>query len=209
MLICKSISYFIRHTTHKQIILKNFNQNFEKNRVYYLSTPSGSGKSTLLALLARCIEPTDGTIFFQNKPIQSIPKEIYWKNFVSYLPQKPFLPSFAPIKSFIETNGITNKKEKELFFEKIREILEISNTTIASTYDILSGGEKGRVALLITLLKRNKILILDEPIAHCHSKLAEKIIEYIDTYTRENGIITIIADHRMKNSHKNNLIYFH
>lgn len=110
---------------------------------------NGTGKSTLLKLITGEIEKDSGTIFRKSN-LQ-----------ISYLPQSP---------DFNKNDTIFNVAKKISKIEKDYEINSMLSKFGLDDYDKkiehLSGGEKRRLSLAITLLKPCELLILDEPTNH-------------------------------------------
>lgn len=131
---------------------------------------NGTGKSTLLKIIAGIIEPDEGTVV-KGKTVQ-----------VDYLPQNPV---FDPNLTIIE-NILLGKKAKEeyrnLEGEAKTMLTKLGITDFDGKTDILSGGQKKRVALVRTLLIPGDILILDEPTNHLDNDMTEWLEEYLNKY---------------------------
>lgn len=131
--------------------------------VWGLLGANGAGKTTLMRMIAGIMEPSSGTIFYNEIPIKEL-KESY-RDIFGYLPQEfGFYPEFS-VKDYLEyvaaLKGLTAKDSKR----KIEELLEgltlshVKNKKIAK----LSGGMKRRVGIAQALLNEPEVLILDEP----------------------------------------------
>jgi len=114
--------------------------------------PNGSGKTTLLRVLLGQ-EPLDAG-------------EVRWGANLSigYYDQR--LDAFDPENTVLEelAEGRENRKEKEL--RDTLGALRFSGDSVEKTMDMLSGGERARVALAGLLIDRPNVLILDEPTNH-------------------------------------------
>lgn len=97
----------------------------------------------------------------------------------------------------VERELIPAKKEADkAYLEKIKEylrFLELWEQRMQNPHD-LSGGEKQRLALLITLLKASKLVILDEPTAGLDHRRMELVSSLIGKKTQETPILLITHD---------------
>ncbi len=128
---------------------------------------NGTGKSTLLKIIAGIEEADTGTIT-KGKQVR-----------VEYLPQTPI---FDDNKTILE-NVLEGKTAKEEYRNLAGEAKSLLTKFGISNYDascnMLSGGQKKRVALVQTLLTDAEILVLDEPTNHLDSAMTEWLEEYL------------------------------
>lgn len=131
---------------------------------------NGTGKSTLLKIIAGMVETDEGTVT-KGKGIT-----------IEYLSQNP---EFNKDLTILQ-NVVTGKKAKEEYRNLEGEAKTMLNklgiTDMEGRIDILSGGQKKRVALVRTLLTPADILILDEPTNHLDNQMAEWLEEYLNKY---------------------------
>ena len=158
----------------KEYFLNKVSLEFEAGKLYTLLGRTLSGKTSLLKTIAG-LQPIDtGNIIFEGKDFSTIP---VWKRNVAMVYQQfinyPHLNVFDniafPLKQRkMKTSDIENEvsvaihKVGLLGFEK-RKIQE------------LSGGQQQRVALARSLVKKAKILLLDEPLVNLDYKLREDL----------------------------------
>ena len=153
---------------------------------------NGTGKSTLLKIIAGIIEPDEGTVV-KGKTVQ-----------VDYLPQKPV---FDPNLTIIE-NILLGKKAKEeyrnLEGEAKTMLTKLGITDFDGKTDILSGGQKKRVALVRTLLIPGDILILDEPTNHLDMESIQAFNNNLKLY--KGNVLFASHDHEFINTVANRII---
>ena len=179
-------------------VLKNINFKIEAGKTAAIVGPTGSGKTTLINLILRLIDTSSGNIFIDGNNIRSIALKVLRKN-IGYVPQETFLFSET-----IEENisfGVKNPQFKEIDWaakiSTIRDDLmnfpDKYQTLIGERGVNLSGGQKQRTSISRALLKKPKILILDDALSS------------VDTYTEEK----ILRSFQEKNNQQTNLIISH
>lgn len=152
--------------------------------------PSGSGKTTLLRIIAG-LEAADGIIKVNN--------EIWLDKSRSLPPQKRSIGfvfqdyALFPNMTVLE-NLLYVKKDKNLAGEllKMTEIEELINRYP----NTLSGGQKQRVAICRALMRRPKILLLDEPFSALDLSMREKLQNEISFLHKKFELTTIMVSHQ-------------
>lgn len=159
-------------------LYSNFNLTVEQGDKILISGKSGVGKTTLLRLLLGFVKPNSGSIYFQN---ENVDEKIVWeiRRKTAYVTQNLEISS-GPVSSLIHDifsfRANTNTIEKEIsrwlnFFELGKDILK-------DHFEDLSGGEKQRVVILISLLLNRNIFLLDEPTAYLDKNLKQKVADF-------------------------------
>jgi ATP-binding cassette subfamily B protein len=162
--------------------LKNISLKIEAGSILAVVGRTGSGKSTLMNLLTRNYDPDPGTIFIDNTDIRQIPLQTLRKN-TGYIPQETFLFSdtIAQNVSF----GIVSAEEEHIqrataisqIHEAIEEFPEKYGTILGERGINLSGGQKQRISIARAILKKPKILLLDDALSAVDTITEEKILE--------------------------------
>jgi ATP-binding cassette subfamily F protein uup len=131
---------------------------------------NGTGKSTLLKIIAGLEEPDSGTVT-KGKKVR-----------IGYLSQAP---QFDPKLSILQNVVLNQKAEEEyrnLEGEANAMLLKLGIKDPSISPEVLSGGQKKRVALVRTLLTPAEILVLDEPTNHLDNEMAEWLEDYLLKY---------------------------
>ena len=154
-----------------------------------LNGASGSGKTTLLRILAG-LEEANGSIIIDNET---------WLNSKSSLPiQKRGIgfvfQEYALFDNMsIEENLLYANRDKDLAKELL-EVTELSNLKQHSP-KMLSGGQKQRVSLCRALMKRPKLLLMDEPLSALDPTMRAKLQNEILQLHKEFATTTIMVSH--------------
>ncbi len=155
---------------------------------------SGSGKTTLLRMLAGFELPNSGSILIDGVDMTSVPP--YER------PVNMMFQSYAlfPHMSVEQNIGYGLKKERKSaaeISERVSQLLSLVKMEGKAKRkpDQLSGGERQRVALARALIKRPKLLLLDEPLAALDKKLREHTQFELMSLQDELGITFIVVTH--------------
>lgn len=155
---------------------------------------SGSGKTTLLRMLAGFEQPTSGSIFIDGVDMTYTPPY-----------ERPINMMFQSYALFphmsVEQNIAYGLKKEGTAAAEIRErvqrllaLVKLENKEKRKPHQ-LSGGERQRVALARALIKRPKLLLLDEPLAALDKKLREHTQFELMNLQHELGITFVVVTH--------------
>ena len=148
-------------------VLKQLSFSIPVKRISLLKGESGVGKSTIIDLLLGLYEVKSGEILIDGEPFSSINKSA-WKNIVAYIPQEPYLFHDTIMANILWGNPKATDTDVwevlELIeaFEFIKRLPKGLDTVVGDRGEQLSGGERQRVILARALIKKPKVLILDE-----------------------------------------------
>lgn len=156
-----------------------------------ISGETGSGKSTLLKMIAGLIQPDNGTIFFENKPIAGPDdKLVAGHPNIAYLSQHFELQKFLRVEQVLEyANQLTVDEAQTLF-----EICRIDHLLKRKT-DELSGGEKQRIAIARLLISAPKLLLLDEPFSNLDMTQRNTLKTVLEDICKGLKITCILVSH--------------
>ena len=160
---------------------------------------TGSGKSTICLCLFRILEPLEGTIYIDNVDIRNIGLDILRKN-ITIIPQDPCLFEGTlkfNIDPFDEVdNSIIIKILKDIGFEYTESDNDIINKMIEQNGNNLSVGEKQLICIARALIRKSKIIVMDEATANIDIKTEEKIQKALK-FVLDNCTVITVA-HRIK-----------
>ena len=163
--------------------------NIKEGEFVALSGKSGSGKTTLLRTLAG-LEDAKGGI--------EVGGESWLKGGFSLPPQKRGIgfvfQDYALFENMsVEENLLFVDKDKELA-KKLLDMTELSDLK-NRTPNTLSGGQKQRVSLCRAMMKRPKLLLLDEPLSALDAQMRTKLQNEILSLHKEFGTTTLMVSH--------------
>jgi len=144
-----------------------------RHELFALLGGSGCGKTTLLRMLAGFEEPTSGKIYIDGVDMAGVPAYERPTNmmFQSYA-LFPHMSVEQNVAFGLVQDGVSRSEIKELVAEMLG-LVQMSKFAKRKPHQ-LSGGQRQRVALARSLVKRPKVLLLDEPLGALDKKLREQ-----------------------------------
>jgi iron complex transport system ATP-binding protein len=181
----------------KKEILKSIDLELKSSGVYTILGANGAGKSTLVKLLSGLKKPSSGSIKLDDSDINSIPTSTL-SSTLSYMPQSLVPPSLSVEETLlVGLNPYIKLLPSKDVRERVEEAMVEFGLEGLRKRDIssLSGGELQKVLLAKALIKKPKILFLDEPISHLDPKNQIDSLGFIKKYVEENGIFAVVVLH--------------
>ena len=165
-----------------------------QGEIFCLLGGSGSGKSTLLRMIAGFEDITSGDISIDNESVVGVspnhlPVNMMFQSYALF----PHLTVAANIAYGLKREGI-KKAEIKTRVEEILSMVKLSEFATRKP-DQLSGGQRQRVALARALVKRPKVLLLDEPLGALDKNLREETQFELMKIQKDLNITFIVVTH--------------
>ena len=185
----------------KRKILDNINFSINESQILGLLGPNGVGKSTIFNLITGLIKPQYGSIIIDSKNVNNYPIYLRTTQFkIGYVPQYGGYFHNMTLLENLNAIGELLIKNKKVRYEKINSL--ISKFELDAVRDIkasyLSGGQKKRLVIALSLLGNPKILLLDEPFAALDIMTIKTLQKIIVNLQSENNITIILCDHQAR-----------
>ena len=192
-------NYSVKYRPNTEIVLKNLNFSVNSGEKVGIVGRTGSGKSTICLCLFRILEPFEGTIYIDDEDITKIGLDILRKN-ITIIPQDPCLME-GTLKYNIDPFNVVNNEEiisvlKKIGFEYTEEDDIILDRKIEQSGTNLSVGEKQLICICRAILRKTKIIVMDEATANIDMTTEEKIQKALE-YALGNSTVITVA-HRIK-----------
>ena len=165
-----------------------------RGEFFSLLGPSGCGKTTLLRIVAGFESPTAGEVYVDGQPMAATPPNHRPVNMVfqSYA-IFPHLDVRANIAFGMRKSGLS-RAELDAKIEEMLELIKLPGFGSRRANE-LSGGQRQRVALARALIKRPKVLLLDEPLGALDKKLREQMQIELRVLQQQVGITFLFVTH--------------
>jgi ABC-type cobalamin/Fe3+-siderophores transport system ATPase subunit len=154
---------------------------------------NGSGKSTLLRLASGILKPTEGSITLWGKHLPSYNNKDRAK-LLSYLPQMLDVNVPFTVREIVAMGLYPYDIPPEMKIDDALDIVGLKEKS-ASSLATLSGGEKRRAFIAMTLLQGAGLLLLDEPLANLDIKYRIEIQRLLKRLQETKNISIIMALH--------------
>lgn len=163
--------------------LNGLTMEIKTGRIVGLLGPNGSGKTTLLKIAAGILRKESGEIEIDGKE-----PGMYTKSIVSYLPDTNYLYKWMKIKDAVK---FYSDMFKDFDRQKCEELLKFMNLNEEDKVTSLSKGMLEKLNLSLTISRKAKLYILDEPLGGVDPTAREKIIDAILNNYREDSSMIV------------------
>ena len=176
------------------VAVNNVSLDINKGEIFCLLGGSGCGKTTLLRMLAGFETPSSGALYIDGQNLADIPPYERPVNmmFQSYA-LFPHMSVEANISFGLEQERIARPEIKRRVAE-ILDIVKLGDYAKRKPHQ-LSGGQRQRVALARSLVKRPKLLLLDEPLGALDKKLREHTQFELISLQDKLGVTFVVVTH--------------
>lgn len=181
-------------------VLKNISFEIKEGQTLGIVGRTGSGKTSLVNLLMRLYNPNENEIFVGDYDICKIPLKVL-RDHIGYVPQDNFMFSMSVEENVkladieVTHEDVVEACKAACVHENIMEFEQGYDTLVGERGVTLSGGQKQRISIARALIKKPKILILDDSVSAVDTDTEEKILNHIKT--RRSNMTNIIIAHRI------------
>ncbi len=183
--------------------LQNINLVINEGETLGIVGESGCGKSTLGNIIVKLLEPTSGSVEFDDSDITSIKgKQLKaFRRQVQIVFQDPY-SSINPTKTIgwlirepLVIHGIGTKEEQEEAVDKILVSVGLDISYKNKYPRQLSGGQRQRVAIAIALICKPKFVVADEPVSALDVSVQAQILNLMKDLQKEFGLTYLFISH--------------
>ena len=183
-------------------VLKNISLQVSKGERIGIIGKTGSGKSTLLQLIVRQLDPTDGSVFVNDKELKSINLQAYRQQ-IGCVPQDVFLFSdtiknnicFGIENDCVSSDELVEAAKQACIYENIIAFPDQFETLLGERGVNLSGGQKQRVSIARALIRKPRMLVLDDCLSAVDTQTEDTILHALSNLHKDT--ISIVVSHRV------------
>ena len=166
---------------------------------------SGCGKSTVARTVMQLLEPTDGEVYFDGRPLHSLgDSELRsLRQEIQIIFQDP-KSSLNPRKTVgqivgrgMEKHGIATGDEKRARIEELLERVGLQASDIDKYPHQFSGGQQQRIAIANALAVEPKLIVCDEPVSALDVSVQAQILNLLDDLQAEFGLSYLFISHNI------------
>jgi len=182
-------------------ILENISFKINEGQIFGMLGPNGVGKSTIFNLITGLINPGTGKIKIAGEDVTKYPIYLRTKKFkVGYVPQYGGFFNDLTLHDNLKAISEIVVNDKNLRTERVNYL--ISKFELDNLKDIkakfLSGGQKKKLVIALSLLSEPRVLLLDECFAALDVLTIKMLQEIIVNLQQENKITICICDHQAR-----------
>ena len=164
---------------YKEVLFEKIDLSLEKGQKIAIIGANGIGKSTLLKTIAKELEPLHGKF----EPSRRNELAYFSQNLIDNLPARGNI-----LDVVLGSANVSYKEARSLL-----GALLFTTDDLEKRIEVLSGGEKNRVALACVLAKKANFILLDEPTNHLDMESVEALVEAFKKYT---GTVLFVSHNR-------------
>jgi multiple sugar transport system ATP-binding protein len=175
-------------------VIKRLDLTINDGEFFTFVGPSGCGKSTLLNMIAGLEPVTEGSLFFDDRPVNQLsPKErdvaMVFQSYALY----PHMTVYENI-AFPLRMQKTGKDALDSEVRRVAEFLGLEDLLERKPKE-LSGGQRQRVALGRAIIRKPKVFLMDEPLSNLDARLRIEMRAELKRLHQELGITTVYVTH--------------
>ena len=200
---------FYPNTINENKVFEDFNVEVKEGEFVVIIGSNGAGKSTLLNMIAGSLVSDEGAILINGKDVTYEPEykrsreigRVYQNPSVGVSPKMTILENLALADNKGKTYGLgfgVNKNKIEFYKELLKEADLGLEDKLYNKVELLSGGQRQVLTLLMAVMSNPKLLLLDEHTAALDPKTSEKVMNITRKIVRERKITTLMVTHNMK-----------
>jgi branched-chain amino acid transport system ATP-binding protein len=161
--------------------------------------PNGSGKSTLLKTIAGLTNIYEGKVTFDGQTLSSLPSHLIARAGVAYLPQTDSTFTQLKVRENISMGAYTcPQAEFEPRLKGVVDLFPQISKYMETKVVNLSGGERQMVAMAMALMRKPKLVMLDEPTANLSPKLAAEVLVTVESLAKDLHLTVVLVEQNAK-----------
>ncbi len=176
-------------------ILSDVSMSAKKNEITVIVGPNGSGKSTLLKSIFGLTNIYSGEISVDGFNLVGLPPHTVARSGIAYLPQVQNIFPTLTVEENLKMAGYTvESAELRDRISEVSQMFPIILERMKRKSGQLSGGERQMLAMSMALLRRPKLMLMDEPTGALAPKIALSVLAKITEIREKLGIAMVLVE---------------
>nr|WP_223292833.1 ABC transporter ATP-binding protein [Breznakiella homolactica] len=175
-------------------ILKDISFSVAEGEFLALIGANGAGKTTLLKTISGLLVPKNGTVEYQNMPVNGVaPFKLVGRGMIHVPEGRGIFPQLSVKENIMMGAFLRNDKaEIEKDYEYALSLFPRLKERITQFGGSLSGGEQQMLAIARAMMARPRMLLLDEPSMGLSPKFTEEVFKVIQKISRDGQTIILV-----------------
>lgn len=189
----------IRAAYRKKEILRDLSLTVEAGEIVALIGPNGAGKSTVLKVAAGFLAPGAGRVWLDDHEITALPAHERVNLGLAYCIQggRAF-PSLTVAENLAMGTGALSHEERETNAAAVLDLFPNLKPLMDRRAGLLSGGERQALALGMLLMRRPRVLLLDEPSAGLSPRLVRDLLVAVGELNKEWKLAILLVEQNVR-----------
>ncbi len=180
-------------------VLFDINFRAKEKEITVVVGPNGAGKTTLLNSICGIATIHSGKVVFEGKEITKLPAHKVAKLGIAYLPQLGNVFADLTVEENLKIAGyLLDKREVKDRMDEVLDLFPKLREFLKRKAGTLSGGERRMLAIAMALMRRPKILLLDEMTTDLAPILVKKVLEKVVELRDRMGLTIILVEQHAK-----------
>jgi len=180
-------------------VLFNVNLRADEKKITVVVGPNGAGKTTLLNSIVGIATIFSGNIVFNGNDITRMPPHKVARLGIAYVPQMFNVFSELTVEENLKMAGyLLPKSEVEERMNEVFEVFPVLKEFRHRKAGTLSGGERRMLAIGLALMKKPKVLLLDEVTTDLAPIYVKKVLEKVVELRNQMGLTIILVEQHAK-----------
>lgn len=163
--------------------------------------PSGAGKTTMLDLIVGLLQPTGGRILIDDVPLNEINLR-QWRQQIGYVPQESVIVDESVAHNLTLGEDISEEEIRDALraadaLDFVEAMPEGLRTRVGEGGSRLSGGQRQRIAIARALIRKPRLLILDEATSNLDAEAQSAVLETVEHLKGKLAILAVAHQERL------------
>jgi branched-chain amino acid transport system ATP-binding protein len=185
----------------KQVVF-GISLRLDAGEIVALMGHNGAGKTTALKAMAGLLPAWSGRIVLDGEPIGHLSSALRVRHGLGLVPQEHFVFADLTVAENLElgTFSVTDARTANEQRDKVLTLLPVLRERRRQLAGTLSGGEQRMLSLGMALMRRPRLLLLDEPSLGLAPLLVERIMQTIQDIARRDGLTVLLVEQNVRHA---------